>query len=204
MSHIYLIDDTTLSNIAKVTKEKLNNTSKITAIGLPDAITSIPSAYDDILCIYDGEDLTNIESKYNTTISLDSNCTQGNNSLKLLPIMPVGQAANVGAMAILNLPNSYDLSNYSHIMFDLYVSTKQDSSSFQINFCTSGQDGFNYAFGTDTAGWRRIIVEKSKIPGVVSGANWANINNLRFTYFNYAQTDAGLYYLIDNVVCFNK
>jgi hypothetical protein len=106
-------------------------------------------------------------------------------------------------MAFVTFPNKCDLSSYEYINLDLYVAKSQASSQFQLNFCTTGQDGFNYGFATNTAGWNRIRIKRTSIPKAVTSADWTNINSIRLTYFNYAQTDVGQYYCVDNLMLYN-
>jgi hypothetical protein len=53
------------------------------------------------------------------------------------------------------------------------------------------------------AGWYGVDIKMSKQTPAVASANWANINTLRFTWFNNAKSTTPSYFLIDNVYAYD-
>ena len=170
------------------------------------ATTKYPYVANDTLMLYDGESTIGASPAFGATASLSSERKQGNSSLKLDASNPSASLdSGVGGMINFAI-NTADLSKYTKIHFDLYLGQNMTGShQFQINFATSGQDGFNVVKSlTDKgAGWYSYDLDMIKLEAAVSGADWANINNLRFTWFNNAKSTTPSYFLIDNVYAYN-
>jgi hypothetical protein len=118
------------------------------------------------------------------------------------PKKPVGQNKDVGAMVLYTPQNSMDLSKYKTISVDLFVSEAQVGSRFQINFATVGEDGYNWYFRSEEAGWMRLELDMETMIKAVESADWSSINAIRFTYVNTQQTSTNVYFLIDNLVAY--
>ena len=72
--------------------------------------------------------------------------------------------------------------------------------NFQINFITSGEDGYNQDNDISgwKAGWHTIVIPLKEVE-MATTANWKNINKLRFTWFNNANMTEVNYMLLGNV-----
>ncbi len=152
------------------------------------------------LMIFDGESTTNTSAAFSTVLSLDSQHTQGNNSLKMNYTTAIDQQNKVGGMAFLQMPQSLDLSDYQTATFDLYVGQNMTGSNgLQVNFATTGEDGYNCLVGLDnlTQGWHTLSINLKAVSPAVSTADWSNINKIRITWMNYAQLGP-TYFLLDN------
>lgn len=157
----------------------------------------------DTMMLYDGESLSGVAGEFNSTVSFSNTRTEGDSSLKLNHLHPVGLPQNVGGMAILT-HETFNLKAYDTLHFDLFIEKElTGSNQLQVNFATSGQDGYNSSFdiGAVRAGWHSFSIKLADIPNV-SGGNWALIKLIRFTWFHNSQNASPLYFLIDNVyVC---
>ncbi|MBR2152328.1 MAG: dockerin type I repeat-containing protein [Clostridia bacterium] len=158
----------------------------------------------DIFMIYDGENLNGVRSAYNTDISLSNLSTEGGTGLRLDFSSPKGQSANVGGMVSI-ADGPLNLTGYDTVMFDLFVEkTISGTHHLQINFATTGEDGFNTTINISNtqAGWHTYKLKTASIPEDVD-ADWSNINNLRFTWFNHSQISTTTCFVIDNVYMTN-
>ncbi len=187
--HIY--NSKTLANlIAKVTGWKT-----ITPVEYENMDTGEESM------LYDGESTNGITPAFSTQLSLDTNHTQGNTSLKMNYSTAVGQTNKVGGMAILSLAKAVDLSKAKAITFDLYLgSDLTGNHGLQVNFATSGQDGYNalVTLNDKNQGWYSFTLQTAAISPAVATANWASIANIRVTWMNYSQLGP-TYFLLDNM-----
>ncbi len=184
----------------------------IKSIGLNgyEPSTTYPYKNDDgSLTLYDGEYAHTITSDYATNygVSADQK-TQGNKSLKMTCTNPNTQynSSRVGGMLHHRLNQKANLSGYDIVAFDIYLTKKMEGShGFQVNFNTSGEDGFNklVALNDRGPGWVKFEILKSEIPAAVSGADWSNINNLRLSWFNYAGWTTTTEFYIDNIRAYN-
>ena len=200
---IYQIKETTLTNIANKIRSKLGVNKEIKVDEMANDISSIPSVKEDVFMILDGEDSYDLITHFNTEVSsYNGNKVQGNRSLMIKPKKPVGQNDKVGAMALYTPQNSMDLSKYKTISVDLFVSEAQAGSRFQINFATEGEDGYNWIFRSEEAGWMRLVLDMETMIKAVESADWSSINAIRLTYINTQQTSTNVYFLIDNLVAY--
>ncbi len=151
--------------------------------------------------LYDGESLDNVSGAFSTGVSLDTNHTQGNTSLKMDYTVATGLQNKIGGMAFIKFPESVDLSAAQSISFDLYVSADMtNSNGLQVNFATVNQDGFNVLLGLDnkTTGWHTFTITPKSVAAVNNTADWSKINTIRITWMNYAQLGPR-YFLLDNM-----
>lgn len=161
------------------------------------------------ILVSDFEDISEVStlSAYGTSISLSSERTEGNSSLKMIPNNYIGQNADVASMAFVNFDTPVGLEGYKEIRFDLFVGEKIDvEGRFQINFITGGSsvwDGFNFdlSVGDLKEGWNTIVLDTSAPTDVISSADWSTINRLRFTWFNEGDATSG-YFMVDNLRLF--
>ena len=165
--------------------------------------TVVPVTVEETLptALYDGETLAGTSAAFNTTLSLDSNHTQGTTSLKMDYPLATGQTNSVGGMAFLQFGDGVDLSKAQSITFDLYISEAlSGSQGFQVNFATAGQDGFNHmvVLNNAAAGWHSVVINPKSIAAVNSTADWKAIKQIRLTWMNYAQ-NGPRYFLLDNL-----
>ncbi len=197
------IDENTVKNIITATKAKTKMTNALPFNGVSTAIRNIPSLAEDVYFINTFEGTNNLIDKFSTNLSLDTNCTQGNKSLRITPTTPVGNNANVGGMCIYTPNTPIDLSNYTYVQYDLYVPKYQEGAQFQVNFVSgTTEDGFNWITSAARgAGWYRFRIEKSGISMPVA-ADWSSIAKIRFTYFNTNQVNDGIYFLVDNLIAY--
>ena len=169
----------------------------------PTQVVTYPYTINDAsLMLYDGETTAPISTAFNTNVSLVTENTQGQKSLKANCNIPAGQNSKVGGMVFHTLTNATDLTPYDVVEADVYFSrTLSGSNGLQFNFCTSGEDGYNALLAVNnwSAGWHTVRIELKKVGKAVDSANWANIKRMRITWYNYAQTDAATYFLLDNL-----
>ena len=95
-------------------------------------------------------------------------------------------------------------SSYNYISFNLYSNIDyrnagRNSDYFQINFYTTGEDGYNLAIPASqiAAGWHTYVIRKSDISRVVS-ADWRSISGVRFTWFNVSH-GSNVIFAVDSV-----
>ncbi len=167
---------------------------------------------DGSLTLYDGESLSGMSSAYNTNIYYDTGTKKsGTGSLRLNCTNPNGQSAStkIGGMAIQSLSSTANLSGYTHVEFDvLFGRDMTGSNGLQINFATSGQDGYNQMITindkTAASGWNHVSIDLSKVGKAVSSADWSKINTIRYTWFNYVGSTKETNIYIDNVIATTK
>ncbi len=153
------------------------------------------------IMLYDGESTEKITPAYSTKLSLDTQCTQGNTSLKMNYTTAIGQTNKIGGMAIISLSQPVDLSDAQTVTFDLYLANDLVSShGFQVNFATVGQDGYNtiVALNDRTQGWHSFTINLAAVSPAVSTADWSSIAKIRVTWMNYVQAGP-TYFLLDNM-----
>ncbi len=118
----------------------------------------------------------------------------------------------IGAMAFYEYTDGYeaDLTGYDTIYFDLYSSVDyrnagRDSDYFQINFFTSGEDGYNLTIPASqiASDWHSYAIKKSAIAAAVPSADWSSIAGIRFTWFNMSHGE-NVTFAIDTVKAYNS
>ncbi len=153
------------------------------------------------IMLYDGESAENITAAFSTKLSLDTQRTQGNTSLKMDYTTAIGQTNKIGGMAIISLGQPADLSDAQTVTFDLYLANDLISShGLQVNFATVGQDGYNtmVALNDKTQGWHSFTINLAAISPAVNTADWSSIAKIRVTWMNYIQAGP-TYFLLDNM-----
>lgn len=156
------------------------------------------------LVLYDGEANTGLSTAYDTSIALDTATkTKGSSSLSMACSAPAADTTNkIGGMVMQELSSAANLSGYNYLTLDLYVPrTMAGSHGFQVNFATEKWDGYNAMCGLDNmeAGWHTIVFDRAALKPAVTGANWASVKYLRFTWFNHAGDTTATTFKIDNV-----
>ncbi len=157
-------------------------------------------ATDEIM-LYDGEATTGLSPAFSTQLSLDSEHTQGNTSLKMNYTTAIDQTNKVGGMVIIPLAEAVDLSQAKTVTFDLYLADALSGShGLQVNFATTGQDGYNtlVSLNNQTQGWHSFTIDTTSISPATNTANWASIAKIRVTWMNYYQAGP-TYFLLDNM-----
>ena len=156
----------------------------------------------DTMMLYDGETKDNISANYNTTVELSASHSQGSNSLKMNYNNPTGNGSSIGGMVVASMSSAANLTGYSMIYVDVYFPKKLTGShGLQINFATSGEDGYNAmkVVNDFAAGWHTLSIEMPALDQVVSSADWSKINKIRITWFNYSGLSGATYLLLDNI-----
>lgn len=200
--------DNCVTQISDATREKSLASKKLVFPGeIVSTIKSIPSPLtNDIYMIYDAETSDEMSTLYNTECSHTANRKQGNYGFVIIGTSLVGQNANVGCMVVQTFrQGAIDLSHYNYFAIDIYNSAVCPDGQFQINFVsgTEGTDGFNYNFSISNwkVGWHKVIVARGNISQAVA-ADWTQIKKIRYTYFNHAQVDNGVQFIIDNFIAY--
>ncbi|MBR4282973.1 MAG: hypothetical protein IKT35_04585, partial [Clostridia bacterium] len=172
--------------------------------GISD-IAHAPYKVGDNLMINNADTLDGWDSNgmFNTTLSAGTQIVEGNGSVTFASTIPVGQAANIGAMTKLTFP-AVDLSGYDEFSIKVYLGVGlSGGQQLQINFITGdGGDGFNYVYGgigDSTTGWYTITFKRADIP-MAASADWTSINAIRFTWFNLQQVDTKATFTIDEIM----
>ncbi len=159
-------------------------------------------ATSDTLMLYDGENKGNIAADYNTTTELTTSHTQGTYALKMNYANPTGNSSSIGGMVLASMTSAANLTDYSMIYLDVYFpKALTGSHGLQINFATSGSDGYNAmkVVNNYAAGWHTLSIEKATLDKAVSTADWSKINKIRVTWFNYAGLSGSTYFILDNI-----
>lgn len=169
---------------------------------------STPSQPDDLedLLLIDGSSASSITvnpSHYYTKVSVDYGKTLKNTALKMSCNDPDSKASStqVGGMMFYNFSSATNISPYNYFVMEIYIpKILMGNHSFQVNFVTSGEDGFNHSFdfSDKPAGWHTLVIPLSEVE-MASSANWSSINKIRFTWFNRSDLPKATYFLIDNV-----
>ena len=168
---------------------------------------------NDELYLADCNSLIGWRTAFNTDLTLGkSDDADDNNVVLNANDWTADNSVSVGAMAFYEYTSGHsaNISDYDTISFDLYSSIDYSTSGrngdyFQINFFTSGEDGYNIAIpaGQIHQGWNTYVYKKSEIAAVVTGANWSSIAGIRFTWFNVSHGD-NITFAVDNVKAYNE
>ncbi len=171
-----------------------------------DTSSGEPVPVEDMVLI-DGESSSSMSvnsSHYATTVEVAEGKSSDDYAIKMNCNDPDSKASstNVGGMMFYNFPSATDLSAYEYLSMDIYLpQTMTGEHNFQVNFVTSGEDGYNQNNDISgwEAGWHTIVIPLDDVVMEVT-ASWKNISKLRFTWFNYGQLSDATYFLVDNVV----
>ncbi len=155
--------------------------------------------------IIDGESTANTSvnaNHYATHLEISKGKPSKGNAIKMNCNDPDSKASStkVGGMMFYNFSSAQNFSNYEYLSFDLYIPQKMSGShSFQVNFITNGEDGYNQNIDISdwNAGWHTVVIALDDVSQEVT-ADWGNINKLRFTWFNNADMTNSTYFLIDD------
>ncbi len=156
------------------------------------------------MMIYDGDSVSTVNTAYSTQVSCDRYYRrEGNGALKMNCTNPVSSSTNnVGGFALVRMAQGMNLTKYNYISYQVYLPQDMTSKSrFQVNFATSGEDGYNssvYVTGWKQ-GWHTITLEKSKIGKAVDGADWSNIQNVRIIWYNEDRVATPITFYFDNL-----
>lgn len=169
-----------------------------------------PSPYqlnDTTKMIYDGESFPTMRTAFSTSLMFSNNHTQGLRSLKMLYANPTAATNKVGGFTYITLDTVTDFTDYNTFEFDLYLDKALPGSHrFQVNFCTTGEDGYNAMVTLNDlpAGWHSLSINRTGIGKAVDSADWTKVKYIRLVWWNYAQTAGATYFLIDNFRAVNK
>ena len=161
------------------------------------------NAVKELLVSFDTVD--NFSTEYATNIAIETNNkTQGIGTLRADFTNVAGYSdSKVGGMVFYQFPSTQNLSGYKEISFDYWFTDPvTGSAALQVNFVTNGiNDGFNFLIPLDgtTAGWHTFNLKMSSPSVTTNGADWSNINAIRFTYFNYDGATSPNFIMFDNM-----
>ena len=168
--------------------------------------TSPYQVNDTTMMIYDGESFPTMKTAFSTSILLSRNATQGIRSLKMAYYNPTAHSNKAGGYTYITLDGVTDFTNYDTITFDLYLEKDLPGShGFQLNFCASGEDGYNCMVRLNDykAGWHTFTIQRSAIGKAVDSGDWTKVKYIRLMWWNYQQTSGATYFLIDNFRAIN-
>ncbi len=194
------------TNYAYVDFEPIIKAGGFNGFEKSDDTPSTPVGPVEDKVIIDGSTTANTSvnaNHYATTVETSDGKNAGDKALKMNFNDPDSKASStkVGGMMFYNFPSSENLSAYEYLSMDIYVPQKMTGThSFQVNFVTSGEDGYNHNADISNweAGWHSIVIPLKDIE-MATSANWNNINKLRFTWFNNADMSDPTYFLISDV-----
>ncbi len=156
------------------------------------------------MMIYDGDSVSTTSTAYATQVSCERYYRrEGTTSLKLNCTNPVSsETNNVGGFALVRMAQAMNLSKYNYISYQVYLPQDMTSKSrLQVNFATTGEDGYNsnvYITGWK-AGWHTVTFEKSKISKAKNDADWSKIYNVRIIWYNEDRVATPTYFYFDNL-----
>ena len=172
---------------------------------IENCVPHAPYKVKNSLMVHDGESNYGWEPAANSTTTLNTQIkTQGNSSVQIYGKTPTANANEVGAMAFLHFDTPQDLSGYDTVLYDVYFSKDMTgkSGNLQVNFATKTQDGYNTLidFSNKTAGWHTIALSATQQSWIVQpDFNWAQVNDLRITWFNRENAVDDLTICVDNI-----
>ncbi len=173
---------------------------------------NMPYEKDGVLYVNDCEALQGWSTAYATQVNLDKqDKTQGESSLTMIGTKPtenkISDTHYVGAMAFYDFPSPADLTGYDTISFDYYLSEDMTGKvgQLQLNFATNGEDGYNTLLTLDgkKAGWHTATFATNENAFKVTDFDWANINKLRYTWWNLNQSVPSMTVKLDNLRFYN-
>ena len=172
---------------------------------IEDCVPHTPYKVKNSLIVHDAEKNYGWEPAYNSTATLNTQlATQGESSIAIYGKTPTENKNEVGAMAFLHFDKPVDLSGYDTILYDVYFSKDLTgkSGNLQINFATTTQDGYNTLIGVGdkTAGWHTVALSTNNSNFLAKDDfNWAQVNDIRITWFNRTADLSDLTICIDNI-----
>ena len=162
---------------------------------------------DTTKMIYDGESFPTMRTAFSTSVLQSKNRTQGLKSLKMFYGNPTAATNKVGGFTYITLDGTNDFTDYRTFQLDLYLEKALPGSHrFQVNFCTTGEDGYNAMITLNDlqAGWHSFTINRAGIGKAVDSADWTQIKYIRLVWWNYAQTAGATYFLLDNFRAINN
>ena len=177
---------------------------------IENCVPHTPYSVKNSLIVHDAEANYGWEPAYNSTATLNTqNKTQGNASLQLYGKTPTTNKNEVGAMAFIHFDTPQNLSGYDTILYDLYLSKDLTgkSGNLQVNFATKTQDGYNtmIGLGDKTEGWHTIALPTNNANFLAKeDFNWAEVNDIRITWFNRDASVSDLTICVDNIRLYKK
>ncbi len=172
---------------------------------IENCVPHTPYQVKNSLMVHDCDANYGWEPAANSTATLNTEIkTQGNSSIRIYGKTPTTNANEVGAMAFLHFDTPMDLSGYDTILYDVYFSKDMTdkSGNLQMNFATKTQDGYNTLIGFDdkTAGWHTVALSTHNQASIAQADfNWAQVNDIRITWFNRQQAASDLVIYVDNI-----
>ncbi len=172
---------------------------------IENCVPHTPYKVKNSLMVHDGEANYGWEPAYNSTATLNNQIkTQGNASIEIYGKTPTENKNEVGAMAFLHFDKAVDLSGYDTILYDVYFSKDLTgkSGNLQVNFATATQDGYNTMIGVGdkTAGWHTVALSTNNSNFLAKDDfDWAQVNDIRITWFNRDPSVTDLTICIDNI-----
>ncbi len=161
---------------------------------------------DTTMMIYDGESFPTMKTAFSTAIMPSKNHTQGLKSLKMMYSNPTAHTNKAGGYTYITLDSVTDFTDYDTIAFDLYLDKAMTGShGFQLNFCASGEDGYNCMVRLNdyAAGWHSFNIKRSTIGKAVDTGDWTKVKYIRLMWWNYQQLSGATYFAIDNFRAIN-
>ncbi len=161
---------------------------------------------DTTMMIYDGESFPTMSTAFSTSLMPSKNRTQGLKSLKMMYTNPTAYTNKAGGYTYITLDSITDFTDYDTIAFDLYLDKALTGShGFQLNFCASGEDGYNCMVRLNdyTAGWHSFSIKRSTIGKAVDTGDWTKVKYIRLMWWNYQQLSGATYFAIDNFRAIN-
>ena len=126
-------------------------------------------------------------------------------SIKIDCIDPADDTAtNFAGIAFYTLGKTANLTNYRYMEVDLYVGVDLTGkqAGFGLNLVTdkNSGDGFNQMAALDNSpvGWKTIRFNLNEVEAAVEGADWANINRMRFSFTNPGGLEE-MWFLLDEI-----
>ena len=156
------------------------------------------------MMLYDGDSISTATTAYATQISCERNYRrEGTTSLKMNCTNPVSHDTHtVGGFTYIRLAQSVNLSKYNYLSYQLYLPEDMTSNSrFQVNYTTTGEDGYNSIVNMKgwKAGWHTVTIKKDTIGKAVDSADWTKIYNIRLIWFNDDRVAKPTYFYFDNL-----
>ncbi|MBR4282238.1 MAG: SGNH/GDSL hydrolase family protein, partial [Clostridia bacterium] len=184
--------------------------SKMPSLNEANAVE--PYKKNGVLYVNDCDSLNGWSGDYGTNVTLSTDSpTQGKGAVSLSggDNTKINDTQYIGGMAYLEFTSSADLSGYDTIAFDYYISKSMlgKVGQLQLNFATTGADGYNTLFNINglSAGWHSVSVSSNLDSFKATTFDWSQINKLRFTWWNINNSISdGMTIKIDNIRMYNQ
>ena len=156
------------------------------------------------MMIYDGDSTSTTTTAYSTQVSCDRYYRrEGSGALKINCTNPVSsETHNVGGFAYTRMAQAANLTKYNYISYQVYLPQDMPiNGRLQVNFTTSGEDGYNSNVYINDwkPGWHTVTLEKSKIGKAKDDADWSKIYNIRVIWYNEDRVATPTYFYFDNL-----